>query len=53
MDWRFSFFLISMLLAMAFGWQLALFFPPGQYQVAGYVLCGGGVLVCLVGAAKK
>lgn len=53
MDWKFSFFLISMLFALVFGWQLALFIPPEQYQFAGWLVAGTGTLICLVGAAKK
>jgi hypothetical protein len=52
MDWRFTFFLLSMLISLVFGWQLALFFPPQDYQFAGWAIAGAGTLICLVGAAK-
>jgi len=51
MDWKFSFFLIAMLFAATFGWQMGLFVPPENYSLAGYVVCGIGTLICLVGAA--
>lgn len=52
MDWKFSFILILTLFAGTFGWQMGMFFPPSDYQIAGWVLCGVGVLTCLVGAAR-
>jgi hypothetical protein len=53
MDWKFSFTLITVLFAMATGWQLALFVSPQEYSLAGWVVCGAGTLLCLVGAAGK
>jgi hypothetical protein len=52
MDWKFTFFLISMLVSLVFGWQLALFVPPEEYQLAGWVVAGIGTLICLIGAAR-
>lgn len=52
MDWKFSFILILTLLSATTGWQMALFFPPEQYQIAGWVMTGVGTLVCLVAAAR-
>ena len=52
MDWKFSFALILTLFSVTFGCQVGLFFPPSDYQITGWVLCGAGVLTCLVGAAR-
>lgn len=44
--------LIFGLFAAAFGWQLALFWPPNEYQFAGWVVAGICALTTGLVAAK-
>jgi hypothetical protein len=53
MDWRFTFFLVAVVIAAVFGWQMGLFFPPDDYRIPGWALTGAGVVLCLIGAAGK
>lgn len=52
MDYKFTLILILTLFAAATGWQLALWFPPEQFALAGWAVCGLGTLLCLVAAAR-
>lgn len=52
MDTRFSLVLVFGLFAAAFGWQMALFIPPAQYQFAGWIVAGVGTIVTMIAAAR-
>jgi hypothetical protein len=53
MDWRFTFFLLAVAIAIVFGWQMALFLPPDDYRIPGWALAGASVVLCLVSAAGR
>lgn len=40
MDWKFTLVMLFGIFVAAFGWQLALYFPPDQYQFAGWMVAG-------------